>query len=291
MGKSKDSKKKMDESLRHITDKDIADAAKRTGFALEVQVASILSNHGGNVQINVHLENDAAIRDLTGASTTEVDVLYSLQANDVENPTFYLIECKGASSDDKLILNKAAKNFPTSYEQILIQSGKIWFQPENNIFLSNSSGHIVCQTGDFFRWDNKKLKQYGAGEQRQNLYKGIRQIVDGVAAFFNQLGSNRILKDRVVEVIPVIVTNCEINIVKFNEGGEYFLDEPSVQREVKWAVIKNENDFIVGPLSKNETWNRKKHGNVSYRANIPYIWVVNVSHLDEFIRSTDKIYK
>lgn len=151
---------------------------------------------------------------------------------------------------------------------------------------------IVCQTGDFFRCKNneKKLTQYGAGEQRQNLNKGIRQIVDGITAFFSHLSNDRHLKNRIVKIIPVIVTNCEISIVKFNDGRIFFIEEPHVLRGVKWAILKNEYDFISGPLSKVETWSRKKHGYVSYRANIPYIWIVNVNHLGEFILSKDKVY-
>jgi len=63
---------------------------------------------------------------------------------------------------------------------------------------------------------------------------------------------------------------------------------------VKWALYKNDHDYTYGDIA-NDSWyhvNGQDFTKADFdRKLIPYIWVVNVNSLKDFVNSTGKTYE
>lgn len=261
--------------------KDLADAAQKQGFKLEFETYAVLNEYfkrnanfkigesGVNFPVNSPPSNMGGIQQST--ICREVDVYGSCSNHQKELAYHFLIECKGTSPDNKLLLveetNSLYSNANNYFSEILLpdlSSGEKLLTPgKRSITPLKGQGPLQVFTGDFFKWNNKKFTQAGKTEDANNLYKGIRQLNIATEA----LMTNRQLIDSKCQniLVPMVVTNAEICIVDY-EANEIFT--------APWAFYRNRNQ-------ENET-------HIGY---MPYVIITSLANLMDCLNSSSYEYK
>lgn len=257
--------------------KDLADAAQKQGFKLEFETHSILNDYlnkgalkkvrsGVNFPVNRpptdmgHLQTNTIVR--------EIDVYGSCCSSTHQVAIHFLIECKGTSPENKLLLveetNSAYYQPNNIFTEILIPDlsidGGLLTSGGKSILSSKNNGPLQVFTGDFFKWDENKCiyTQAAKNEDANNLYKGVHQLNVAIAAMI----ANRQLRISQYQniLVPMIVTNAEISVVNYEEN-EIFT--------VPWAFYRNR---IEGSAN-----------NIGY---IPYIIITSLNHLSDCLATS-----
>lgn len=271
---------------KSVTNKMIQEAAKKMGFSLEFQVFDILEKFpGGSLKSNYHISDVEFTFGVDGSKQNcEIDALFSFSNHN--DDFLFFIECKGGKSNDVLMLIKDGANKHADYYDIYMTSNEIGFNEASNRIVNSKNGLTVCHTGDFFEIKQTELKKTGGNNGK--LFDGVNNLLKSIANYyeFETKGQHRELT-----IYPVIVTNTEISIVKFKDDKEYCIDNPLIERNIRWALYKNEKDFKFGKISRNSfySWGQRKPLTGQPRL-LPYIWVVNINHLKEFMESQNKTY-
>jgi len=256
---------------------------KKSGFLLECQVAQIFLNRGFQVEQNLLLKTLIPSPEFP-KQLVEVDV-FARELRTERPGDGYIVECKGAASADKLVLlptSTRVHSLPSVYfKETVFMEGK------ENILCDNDSSDlpVYCHTGDFFAASQNGFKA-SKHEERNNLYRGIEQLYFAIdAAFLTYRGTP-------FRAFPVIVTNAEINVVKFNASPTS--DAPVSTRVVPWAAYRNPMvyDSEASKIGRG-LWLKNGDSDLGAYVNqkrIPVIWIVNVKNLESFITSPSKQY-
>lgn len=260
--------------------KALAEAAQKQGFRLEFETLSVLNeyfknnshvkkvNTGINYPVNSPPSNIGSIQ--TTSITREVDV-YASCSNHIHAEAYhFLIECKGTSSINKLLLveeiNSQYSQESSYFSEIIlpessISDNKLLTPGGCSIIPSKENGPLQVFNGDFFKCDGSKFTQAGKTEDANNLYKGVRQLNTATEA----LMSNRklIIPKCKNILVPMVVTNAEICVVDY---------EADKMLTVPWAFYRNRNDE-----------------NQKYIGYMPYIIIASLENLMECLN--ERLYK
>jgi len=275
--------------MAEVSEYQVLEAIYQTGFVLEFHAASILRKFTGKLRMNLHSLNELAyLGGLDEPSTVETDLVFEDFHYNSASGIVSLFQCKGGRNSDLLILIETDEINPVRYEKINIRGAEIGFN-KNRSFQICDGNTIVCHTGDFFQLNTKNSLQ--SRGQKNSFYEGIRQLNNSIASYYKYEADGKSL----FELVPVIITNCEISIVRFKKDQEINIEKPTIFRNVKWCLYKNELQFINGSLGIDFNWgyftDEGGFTPASIGKNIPYFWIVNVSALEEFMSTRHELYE
>lgn len=256
----------------------------RTRFLLETKTAAVFESQNFIVEQNLLPEDVAGKYD----RLVELDVLATSRPGSGGGAKeSYIVECKGAASHDKLVLIPTRKSFH-EFPSVWLNGGRVRLVDGRSIVCENGKNSVFpacCHSGDFFLSHGRGFQRSSKQDDRNNLNKGIVQLHEATQAIFNRHFEGSASKPT-LEIIPTIVTNAEIHLVKYD------LSKPSDQQTsttiIPWAVYIN--PMISGPYW---AWTgRDGHPSMNYaqQRRIPIVWIVNFDHLESFIRSYSKTY-
>lgn len=273
-----------------MNSKALADGIAKSGYLLEWRVAQIFYSLGTfSVEQNLLLETQIPSESIP-ERLIEIDVLGTLARKSEPFDDRYIVECKGSSGSDKLVL------LPTSKRNLSLPS--VYFGPDtvtlngNKVFMCDSMSRDLppcCHTGDFFtiKEGKKEFSKANREDDRNNLYKGIIQLYSAMDAVFLEY------RRTPFRAFPVIVTNVEIHVAEFDLSAPP--EKRITTRIVPWAaylnpmIYRDQNGSKIGKhdwkfIGDSET----KH--FVFERRIPAIWIVNIESLREFIVSDSKTF-
>lgn len=257
-----------DESLRR--------AVLSEGYALEWRTAEVFRQLSTDVRQNVIFDTFDPQEGYR--ATVEVDVLASIY-HSVRSHVF-VVECKGASSSDVLTLIEGAESFYSANQPRYFLDNRVCDLSSTFTIAPNATrGPSFSVTGDFFRRNEKSYVKASKQDEKSNLFKGITQLIAGLDAAFDDYkrqGSQFVLNS---EVMPMIVTNAKIKIVRFKKPGESVnLAQPTIE-SIPWVMHQNSVGFGWSNFFRNIEWKNRSGAERRF----PYIWIVNIEYLNEFI--------
>lgn len=212
-----------------VEEKALNEEILKSGFLLECRTAQIFLDCGHDVEQNLLSEfpsNHVPNR------LREIDVLAIRAPNESVEGSIYVVECKGASPKDKLVLNPSAE-IKYRVPRFSFQNGRVKLIGKDSITCNVGNKRYYCHTGDFFSRQKKgEFQRSGKQDEKNNLFHGITQLHDGLDAAFRKyrkLGN--------YEVFPLIVTNVEILIAHFAPGKRNIGQEVHTE-SVPWAICR-----------------------------------------------------
>lgn len=213
----------------------LIEAASQEGFKHEFNVRDIFESKDFQCLSNEKL--------LFNSDLHEIDLI------SIKDEYGYIVECKGCSPSNYLILVKEANNYKIRRASKLRLSA-----PHTLIDFQDGINESIVYTGDFF---TDEFKRASKNDNKNNFYKATEQITNAILAVKN----DRNLRDKFTIVIPLIIINCKIYVIDYQ-------CKPPIITEYKW-VLNRLNRVVNSFLDQIQ-----EH-------TVP---VINIKYLDEFLK-------
>ena len=272
----------------------LKDAILKEGFSLEWKTNAIFSNAGYKCGQNSLWTTGTGEED-----KVEIDIIATKRQ--ISEMTTYLCECKGTIPDTPLVLLESPDLMDTAVPTFEWSKDALILNEHKNVFSGVLSGPFHTFNGDYFTAKREGGYQKASRqEDRSNLYKGLCQLTAGLDAFFHLIAQHRPQdpKDAIhFSFIPAIVTNARIQVARFSKiGGADASPENPQFAEVPWALYRNSKQYVAGSALHKVKWVKTVNPQVNSPVHpdnysLPYVWVINIEHLEAFIAAEKKQYQ